>query len=225
MPYILPTSDGSVTLHSEIHNVTYHSINGAVTESMHVFIEMGLEKKQAEQKTIRILEMGLGTGLNAYLTFFHKKENELYYTALETNPISLAIAKDLNYSQQIENKAISETFLQIHTCEWEKDNSLSASFHLKKYIKKLQDFETEEKFDIIYYDAFDPAAQPELWTEAIFEKLYSLTAPNGILVTYCAKGSVRRAMQAAGYTTERLPGPPGKREMLRATKAKGLLVS
>ncbi len=219
MPYILPTSDGSVTLQSDIHHVSYHSINGAVTESMHVFIETGLRKKQQEQKNINILEMGLGTGLNAYLTFFHQKESEIFYTALETNPISWELAAQLNYPQQIENQLTSDIFSQIHTCEWEKDKQLSPHFSIKKHQKSLQDFETTEKFDLIYYDAFDPAAQPELWTEAIFEQLFSLTASNGILVTYCAKGSVRRAMQAAGYTTERLPGPPGKREMLRAVNS------
>lgn len=218
MAYILPTLDGSVTLQSDIHHVSYHSINGAVTESMHVFIEAGLRKKQQEQKHINILEMGLGTGLNAYLTFLHQQESEIFYTALETNPISCELAAQLNYPQQVENKATSDIFTQIHTCEWEKDCPLSPTFSLKKHQQSLQDFEINEQFDIIYYDAFDPAAQPELWTEAIFEKLFSLTATNGILVTYCAKGSVRRAMQAAGYTTERLPGPPGKREMLRAVK-------
>lgn len=218
MNHILPTLDGSVTLQSDIHHVTYHSVNGAVTESMHVFIEAGLHKKQQEQKHINILEMGLGTGLNAYLTFLHQKESEIFYTALETNPISCELAAQLNYPQQIENQATSDIFTQIHTCEWEKDYPLSPSFQLKKHQQSLQNFEINEQFDIIYYDAFDPATQPELWTEAIFEKLFSLTATNGILVTYCAKGSVRRAMQAAGYTTERLPGPPGKREMLRAVR-------
>ncbi len=218
MPHILPTSDGSVTLQSELHNVTYHSIHGAVTESLHVFIETGLRKKQQEQPQIRILEMGFGTGLNAYLTFFHQKESQIYYTALETNPISCELAAQLNYPQQIENQAISPIFEKIHAAEWDKEVLLSPHFTLKKHLQSLQDFETTEKFDLIYYDAFDPAAQPELWTESIFEKLFFLTAPHGILVTYCAKGSVRRAMQAAGYRTERLPGPPGKREMLRATK-------
>lgn len=197
-------------------NVTYHSKHGAVQESMHVFVEAGLRPLLAKHAVLRVLEMGFGTGLNAWLTL---KEAEAHgsvicYEAIEAFPLQPEEWVGLNYAAAEEQKI----FHQLHACDWDVLQSIRPSFSLLKHHGKLQDFNTGNKFHLVYYDAFAPTAQPELWTVEVFAKLFVLLEPGGVLTTYCSKGNVRRAMQAAGFSIEKIPGPPGKREMVRAHK-------
>ena len=213
---VIKTSDGSQTLYLKDKDETYHSRHGAIQESRHVFIEAGLKPLiESGKKEIRILEVGFGTGLNALLTFLEAEKYRipLRYTSLEAFPVSDEIVSQLDYGSTLNS---NDFFQKMHALSWNEDHSLSEFFSLKKIQSKLEDFNTDEKFDLIYFDAFAPRVQPELWTEEIFRKMYELTGSGGVLVTYCSKGDVRRAMIAAGFQVEKLPGPPGKREMLRA---------
>lgn len=212
------THDGSKTLYRPDINETYHSIHGALQESMHVFIKMGLDEFKAQN--INILEIGFGTGLNAWLTFLNKpKSQKINYTSLETIPLNKEITDQLNYHLLVNHKNAEEAFNQMHNAEWNKFIEIENGFNLNKIEASIQNTDLPQNhFDLIYFDAFAPTKQPELWEVPIFEKMYSLLKPNGKLVTYCAKGQVRRNMEIANFVTERLQGPPGKREMLRATK-------
>ena len=217
------TEDGSHSIAIPEMNVTYHSIHGAIQESKHVFIEAGLKYflDRDVPERIDILEVGFGTGLNALLTAneLERTGASVYYVALDAFPISVEEAQSLNYCEQLDRKDLQEDFIRMHECGWNKSIAVTENVLMHKSNSTLQKFESETKFDLIYYDAFAPAAQPELWTEEIFQKLFLLLNQNGVLVTYCSKGDVRRAMAAAGFTVKKLPGPPGKREMLRATKS------
>jgi tRNA U34 5-methylaminomethyl-2-thiouridine-forming methyltransferase MnmC len=219
---IIITKDGSNSISVPGLNVTYHSIYGAIQESRHVFIEAGLKHllNQSANKQICILEVGFGTGLNALLTAIEVEgiETTIYYVALEPFPISLDEANSLNYCKQLQRKDLEEGFIRIHNCEWNKSIVVTENILMHKSNDRLQTFDHTTRFDLIYYDAFAPNAQPELWTKEIFEKLFHLLLPGGILVTYCSKGDVRRAMIAAGFEVKKLPGAPGKREMLRAIR-------
>ena len=212
------THDGSKTLYRPDINETYHSIHGALQERMHVFIKMGLDEFRAQN--INILEIGFGTGLNAWLTFLNKpKSQEINYTSLETIPLSKEITDQLKYHLLVNHKNAEEAFNQMHNAEWNKYIEIENGFNLNKIEASIQNADLPQNhFDLIYFDAFAPTKQPELWEVPIFEKMYNLLKPNGKLVTYCAKGQVRRNMEIANFVTERLQGPPGKREMLRATK-------
>lgn len=219
----LVTGDGSVTIHLPDWNEQYHSKHGAINEALHVFIETGLRHFIAENpsevsNSISILEIGFGTGLNAYLTclFAEKNSVSIQYTGVEAYPVEASEIKQLNYASQLDTSR--SLFEKIHATSWEKPSEITKNFTLTKQQKFFKDISEENNFHLIYFDAFGARVQPELWTEAIFEKMYYALQPQGILVTYAAKGSVRRAMQAVGFTVERLPGPPGKREMLRALK-------
>lgn len=214
------TSDGSLTVVHPDTGSTYHSRHGAKAESMHVFIEAGLRHVVSQgKKHISILEMGLGTGLNLLLTVREADALHLKidYVALEAHPLPSHIWQTLAAHEDSE----SEIMQLIHHAPWGEVRELSGSLRLTKHHCMLQEFETGQKFDVIYYDAFEPNTQPELWTEEIFRQLAGMMHPGGVLVTYCAKGAVRRAMQATGLMVERLPGPPFKREMLRATMPVG----
>jgi tRNA U34 5-methylaminomethyl-2-thiouridine-forming methyltransferase MnmC len=212
---IIQTNDGSSSISIPEKNVTYHSIHGAVQESMHVFINAGwapfIQAKQLE--TIYIFEMGLGTGLNALLTFQQAilHQQKIHYTAIELFPLTANEVAFLNY----ENKNVLH---QIHNSEWGKDVELNEYLTLHKTNASLINYQTDKLINLIYYDAFAPSVQPELWSKEIFEKLFFMLDENGILVTYCSKGDVRRAMLAAGFSVEKLQGPPHKREILRAKK-------
>ncbi|MBD8390194.1 tRNA (5-methylaminomethyl-2-thiouridine)(34)-methyltransferase MnmD [Dysgonomonas sp. BGC7] len=218
-PEIELTSDGSHTLFVPTLNEHYHSTNGAVQESVHIFINTGFQTCRKED--IKILEVGFGTGLNTFLTLLEsqKESKAIHYTGIELYPLPFSIISKLNYtdSQSSENKSL---FYKLHECDWNEEIQITPQFHLKKIQADLTSFDLSsiENIDIIYFDAFAPDKQPDMWTQEIFDKLYSITTWGGILVTYCAKGVVRRMMQQAGYEVERLPGPPGKREMLRAKK-------
>lgn len=222
----LLTKDGSHTISVPELNVTYHSVHGAIQESMHVFIEAGLHYylSNKTKDNISILEMGLGTGLNALLTMIEAEKLNLpvFYTALEAFPLDVATADSLNYCHLLNRNELKGDFIKLHECEWNKTVALSETVSLHKVNISLQNYEPSVKFDLVYYDAFAPAAQPELWTAEIFSKLFNLMAEGGVLVTYCSKGDVRRALQTAGFVVTKIPGPPGKREMLRAEKISGI---
>ncbi len=219
---IVITKDGSHTVEIPEMNVTYHSHHGAIQESMHVFIKAGLlyqlNRLELQSLPLRVFEMGFGTGLNAFLTAIEaeKRKINIQYTAVEKYPLSFGEAYALNYSQLLQKP---EVFEQLHQCKWGTEIPISEYFTLHKEQTDLHNFTSQEPFQLIYFDAFAPSAQPELWTEAVFKKLFEMMAEKGVLVTYCSKGSVRRAMQAAGFNVSKLPGPPGKREMVRAERS------
>ncbi len=225
---IITTADGSNTIKIEDWNEQYHSIHGAIQEAKHVFIKHGLhhichsdiEFAQVEepQQKISILEIGFGTGLNALITCLEAENNNIQvdYVGVEAYPVSHDEIKQLNYVEQL--KVNNTLFSKIHNCSWEEVNEIHSKFSLTKQQKLFKDISDANTYNIIYFDAFGARVQPELWTEDIFKIMYRALKPKGVLVTYSAKGSVRRAMQAVGFTVKRLEGPPGKREMLRATK-------
>ena len=215
---IQTTADGSNTLFVPALDEHYHSIKGALTESQHIFIKMGLhECKVAEP---RILEVGFGTGLNAILTLAEAEERgPIHYTTLERYPLSMEVIRQLGYDNLLEEKTAS-FFPTLHEVPWNEWQEITEKFRLRKIECDLTTLKIEEGYDVIYYDAFAPEKQPDMWTQEIFDKLYACMAPDGIFVTYCAKGVVRRMLQTAGFTVERLAGPPnGKREILRGRKS------
>lgn len=218
---IITTADGSKTIQIEEWNEQYHSIHGAIQEAKHVYIEYGLREflqRQPNQKHINILEIGFGTGLNALLTATDELalQKSILYHGIEAYPVSSDELRALNYSDLLVSKL--NIFDHLHQASWHKEIQITKHFVLKK----RQEFFTEIKyvnvFDIVYFDAFGPRVQPDLWTPSIFKMMYTAMRLGSVLVTYSAKGSVRRAMQEVGFEVERLSGPPGKREMLRATK-------
>ncbi len=212
---IVTSKDGSHTLFVPDLNEHYHSVNGAIQESLHVFIEAGLN--QIVKKDINILEFGFGTGLNAFLTAVKSHNKNIIFHTLEKYPIDLNIINTLNYKDAFKGK-YNDIFIKIHNCNWEQQENISDAFSIKKTQCDFKTIELKNQYDLIYFDAFAPDIQPNLWTKEIFEKAYNALNSGGILTTYCAKGVVRRTMQEVGFKVERLPGPPGKREMLRATK-------
>lgn len=203
-------------------NVTYHSIHGAIQESQHVFIEAGLIPliNESTNQLINIFEMGFGTGLNALLTWIgsEKLNQKIYYETIEPFPLNEEQVRSLNYCEQLNRSDLQTIFEELHFCEWEKEIELSELFILKKSKTNLLNLKPLKPFELIYFDAFDPNVQPELWTKEVFKKMFSMLLPNGILVTYSSKGDVRRAMIAAGFKVEKIPGARRKREMLRAKK-------
>jgi tRNA U34 5-methylaminomethyl-2-thiouridine-forming methyltransferase MnmC len=213
------TADGSHTISIPELQVTYHSKHGAVQESMHVFIEAGLRyKMQSSPGALTILEMGFGTGLNALLSLLEAEGRKIWYESLEAYPVSLEMALQLNYAALLKKQDAVEHFKAMHLAAWNEWVNVTPEFYLYKRETALEAFHPTGNYDIVYFDAFAPTAQPELWTESVFKKLFDNMKPGGILVTYCSKGIVRRAMQAAGFSIEKIPGPPGKREMVRVTK-------
>lgn len=216
--HIIITADGSKTLQLEGWNEQYHSVHGALQEAMHVFISTGV--KATDKKHLSILEIGFGTGLNAYVTYIEAKEKQrsIDYTGVEAYIVDTKTALAMEYDSLIGDQEDSEVFHRMHEVSWEVKHQLTPFFNLTKREQFFQDITDENAFDIIYFDAFGFRVQPELWSVEIFEKMQKALKLGGMLVTYAAKGQVRRNMQAAHLTVERLPGPPGKREMLRATK-------
>lgn len=196
----------------------YHSIHGAYNEAMHVFIDAGLNEIQIEP--IRILEIGFGTGLNALLTLRESLQfnQEISYTGIEKYPITLDEANLMQYTELIADNDIQPFFHNMHQCQWSRMHKITPLFSLTKLQLDFSEIDFRNTFDLIYFDAFAPSAQPNLWTEEIFNTMYSALVNRGMLVTYCAQGQVKRNMKAAGFIVERLPGPPGKREMTRAIK-------
>lgn len=214
---IIKTADQSNTLYIPEIDETYHSRNGAVQESNHVFIEQGLRRKASSAATIYILEVGFGTGLNALLTLIANQHLNLNiaYHALETHPVPDSLVTQLNYTNLAPN-ADPQLFHQLHQAKWDKPVELIPEFILHKHLCSLLQYQPDLKFDLVYFDAFAPDKQPELWTLEVFQQLYSWMNSGGILVTYSSKGEVKRNLSAAGFMVERLPGPPMKRHMVRA---------
>lgn len=215
---MLLTEDGSTTLYNENIGEYYHSTHGAIQESQHIFIKDGLNECKKDE--IHILEMGFGTGLNAFLTMLEaeKTGKKIHYYTVELYPISVDKAATLNFAQILLPEK-NEDFLKLHTCKWGEISKISTNFEMLKIQGDFNSLEFNElKFDVVYYDAFSPEKQPELWSFDVFKKIYDACNANAILTTYCAKGYVRRNLQAAGFTVHRLPGPPGKREKLSAVK-------
>ena len=216
----LLTKDESYTVKSTQFSEYYHSINGALQETDHVFIQAGLKHVAEQLNEINLLEIGLGTGLNclATLQFIANNSLSINYHALEPFPMPEKDALKLHYDNIFDIENFETLFSTIHNSEEETSVTLSSNFTLTKHFTQLENFQTNQLFNLVYFDAFAPNAQPELWTIEIFEKLYRMMAMNGTLVTYCAKGQVKRNLKAAGFKIESLPGPIGKREMTRALK-------
>lgn len=216
------TEDGSTTLELIGRNEHFHSIHGAIQESDHIFIQNGLLQKAVEKRDIRIFEIGFGTGLNVLLTLIASSKNNLIidYLTIEAYPIESEIVNQLNFSKQLElEKEEKEFFQLLHTSSWHQKIEISPSFRFDKRKIKLEEISLEdESFDLVYFDAFNPDLQPELWTEEIFRKIYLAMKVGGILMTYSAKGKVKRALKVAGFVLNALPGPIGKREITQAVK-------
>ncbi len=225
LPVIIENPAGLKTLYRQDINETYHSQHGAIQESMHVFIEAGMQFwiKTKQQKKLSILEIGFGTGLNAILSLIEadKHGSEIHYTGLETLALPYSLISKLGY-QANWDKDYETKYAAMHTGEWEGNLTISTNFELQKRLIAIENFETNEQFNLVYFDAFAPDKQSELWDLAIFQKIFNLVTIGGVLVTYSAKGDVRRNLIAAGFEVEKLDGPPHKRHMLRAVKMKSL---
>ncbi len=216
---IVKTSDGSLSVYLPEWDENYHSKHGAIQEAYHVFIKNGLDLYK-NGSSLSILEMGFGTGLNCFISFLEAQKRDLSidYVGLEGYPLEVELVFELNYPKQLgaENKAMAYDLMQ--RSEWNVLTKIESNFTVTKKEMLFEEYEAKDTFDLIYFDAFGAKVQPELWTEVIFKKMYDALKKNGVIVTYAAKGSVRRAMQVVGFKVERLPGPPGKREMLRGTR-------
>jgi len=217
---IIETQDGSHSIYSERFGVSYHSRYGAIQESRHVFIEAGLFLQALSKKQIQVLEVGFGTGLNAFLTFLEGKQRELSieYVAIEAFPVDIEQARQLNYPQLLGEPPKTKEFLFLHRAEWNKKHQLDEHFSFLKLQQPFEQVDFQEAFDLLYFDAFAPNAQPELWESPVLERMYRSLRKGGMLVTYCAKGIVKRRFKALGFEVKTMKGPPGKREMIRCTK-------
>ncbi|MFW6226823.1 MAG: tRNA (5-methylaminomethyl-2-thiouridine)(34)-methyltransferase MnmD [Bacteroidota bacterium] len=213
---IIVTRDGSHSLYVPGLNEHYHSVHGAIAESRHIFIRNGLQA--FKKPVIKILETGFGTGLNMLLTFLEsqKTRQSIYYETIEKYPVPFHIIQQLNYPAMLNSG--QETFEHMHRAGWNKQISLDRHFVFKKIQGDIKNFTIDTGIDIIYFDVFAPDVQPDLWEQPIFDRLYKHLNAGGILVTYSAKGIVKRRLQSAGFHVEKLPGPPGKREIIRARK-------
>lgn len=215
---IIQTLDGSTTIHLEEWNESYHSKHGAIQEAKHVFIKNGLSL--FKNKSVSILEIGFGTGLNSFISFLEaqKMEQIINYVGVEAYPIAPEEVILMNYVDELNAKDQLAVFEKMHQCNWGEKTILSGDFTLTKRKQFFQDIDDVAQFDLIYFDAFGYRVQPELWSTAIFQKMYDALKENGVLVTYAARGVVKRSMIEVGFRVEKLEGPPGKREMFRAFK-------
>lgn len=215
---IIQTSDGSTTIQIEDWDECYHSKHGAIQEAKHVFIKNGLALFTAQK--VSILEIGFGTGLNAFITFLEaKKRNQtITYVGVEAYPVSVEELKEMNYVQELDALEYTPVFEKMHQVKWEQSHLMDNDFCFTKRQQFFEAIDDVAKYDLIYFDAFGYRVQPELWSTAIFQKMFTALKNNGVLVTYAARGVVKRSMIEVGFTVEKLAGPPGKREMLRATK-------
>ncbi len=215
---IIITEDGSTSIHLPDWNENYHSKHGAIQEARHVFIKNGLAL--FDNQPVSILEIGFGTGLNAIITYLESEKNhqKIDYFGVEAFPVSSEEIEMMNYMQQLNASNSQETFEKMHQSVWEEKVELSAHFSITKRKQFFNDIIDQNCIDLIYFDAFGYRVQPELWSTEIFHKMFDALKPNGILVTYAARGVVKRSMIEVGFTVEKLAGPPGKREMFRARK-------
>lgn len=215
---IIQTHDGSTTIQIKEWDECYHSKFGAIQEAQHVFIKNGLSL--FDNKTISILEIGFGTGLNTFITFLEsvKNQSSIDYVGIEAYPISAEEVVMMNFVNELKAENQSVIFDTIHSCQWEKQIRISPNFVLTKRKQFFEDIKDLDKFDLIYFDAFGYRVQPELWSVAIFKIMYNALKKNGVLVTYAARSIIKKNMTEVGFTVEKLQGPPGKREMFRAIK-------
>lgn len=214
---VIITSDGSTTIQIPEWDEQYHSKHGAIQEAYHVFIKYGLDTFLGP--TVSVLEIGLGTGLNCFITYLESKKRNLNidYTGVEAYPVSKEEIAKMNYVSELKSTDF-DVFKKLHSSKWNEAVSLDTNFLLAKRKQFFHEIDDQNKYNLIYFDAFGARVQPELWTVEIFKIMFNALKSNGVLVTYSAKGSVRRAMIEVGFTVEKLKGPPGKREMLRARK-------
>ena len=212
------TSDGSHTLYVPELDEHYHSIHGAIQESMHVFIDKGIDALFC--KNIDVLEVGFGTGLNALLTalWCDKHSLPVNYVGIEAFPLDAELSSRLNYSEVLDVNEAEDYFDKIHLANWNETVNIHSCFTLSKIERYIQEFETEQKFDIVYFDAFGPNTQKDIWELPILTKMYACLKQKGLFVTYSAKGELKRNLAQIGFAVETLTGPPGKREMIRARK-------
>ena len=219
---IVLTEDGSHTVLAGERKLAFHSKHGALQESAHVYIHSAFDYVTAIRPglPVKIFEMGFGTGLNALLTFKKATETGTYvtYATIETEPLTGPEARLLNYCERLDRPDLQPWFDGIHDASWETNAVINPFFTLRKMNTALEQYQPSEPVNLIYYDAFSPSAQPELWTKETFEKLYSFLEPGGILITYCSKGDVKRAMKAAGLKIRKVPGPLYKRDIIRAVR-------
>ena len=215
---IIKTADGSTTIHLTDWNESYHSKNGAIQEAYHVFIKNGLSF--IEEKSVSILEIGFGTGLNAFITFLEAQKNNLSidYTGIEAYPVAEEEAFAMNYLTELNANDFESEFKKMHQCPWNERIVFNSNFSLTKRNQFFQDIVDKNAFDLIYFDAFGYQVQPELWSTEIFKKMYESLKDKGVLVTYAARGVIKRSMQEVGFIVKKVPGPPGKREMMIAFK-------
>lgn len=216
---IIQTLDGSTTIHLKEWDECYHSKHGAIQEAQHVFIKNGLSL--FPNQSVSILEIGFGTGLNAFISFLEssKLNQSINYVGVEAYPVNATEVLAMNYVDELNAKSQKEVFEKMHESKWNEKIELTSEFELIKRKQFFDEIDDIEQFDLIYFDAFGYRVQPELWSTAIFQKMYTALRPGGKLVTYAARGVVKRSMIEVGFTVEKLPGPPGKREMFRASKA------
>lgn len=216
---IITTSDGSHTLRNRSLNETYHSVHGAVQESMHVFVRHGLQYfwEQHNGRSVSVLEVGFGTGLNALLTlrFAAEKAVDIRYTTIEPFPLAEVVWSGLNYGAEFKDR---EQFAGLHAAGWEHETQLTPQFTLLKHRISLQDVRLAEHYDVIYFDAFAPSVQPELWALSSLEKVVAGMRSGGVFVTYSARGQLKRDLRSLGLEVETLPGPPGKNEMVQGKR-------
>lgn len=215
---IITTGDGSKTIQIMDWQEQYHSKHGAIQEAYHVFIKSGLDLFKDQE--LQILEIGFGTGLNAFITLieFEKRDLRIRYTGVEAYPVLNEELEQLNYLEELKSLSRKDDFHLMHSSPWGQEIEITKNFSLNKQQKFFKEIDAFNTYDLIYFDAFGARVQPELWTVEIFQIMFNAMKSGGFLVTYAAKGSVRRAMLEVGFLVERLPGPPGKREMLRAKK-------
>lgn len=224
-PDFISTADGSFTIYNGQYNDHYHSLGGAVKESMHIYIQCGLMEAIKRFDEIRILDVGFGTGLNALCSFAESEQNllRIIYTAVEPFPVELNIAEKLNFTDFFENKPTKDVFLEFHKCATERFFEMNEKFQFLKIHRKLQDTELSPKyFNLVYFDPFKPIAHPELWTHEVFYKIYNSMTDDGLLLTYSSSGAVRSALKQAGFVVEKLQGSGKKREISRARKVSGI---
>jgi len=221
---VITTDDGSHSLYVPHLDETYHSSFGAITESEHIFIESGLHhfchsNPQASQ--VSIFELGFGTGLNALLSYRYALQThiEVKYISIESDPLPLDFAMTLNYPALIDFKGSGDIFRALHESSWDQTIQLVEFFSIKKIHRPVEHFEGQQDMvEVIYFDAFAPGIQPAIWSREILQMMFDMIKVGGVLVTYCVQGQFRRDLKAVGFHVEKLPGPPGKREIVRAVK-------
>jgi tRNA U34 5-methylaminomethyl-2-thiouridine-forming methyltransferase MnmC len=214
---LITSKDGTHTIYDKEIDEHYHSVFWAYTESQHVFINNGLN--YSGKNPLNVLEIGFGTGLNAFLAMVEGQKNNriIFYEAIELYPLVPELTRNLNYVELIA-PSFSSLFFEMHNCEWNKQIAITKSFNLKKILGDALEIEFTNIYDVVFFDAFSPDKQPEMWDGRLFEKIYKAMNTGGVLTTYCAKGIVKRALKEIGFKVEVLPGPPGKRHVIRAVK-------